>query len=40
MEDSGWEIKSAGWILLFALGILLIHLLSNWPNSKKSLANN
>lgn len=30
MKSTGWEMWSAGWILLFILAVVLIYYMSRW----------
>ena len=30
MESIGWEIRPAGWLLLFVLAVLLIYFIIRW----------
>jgi hypothetical protein len=37
MPSSGWEIRPAGWLLLFMLAVLLIHVVIHWlPDASKT----
>lgn len=30
MENTGWEMRPAGWILLFILAVVLVYYMSRW----------
>lgn len=34
MENGGWEMRPAGWILLFVLAVVLAYFLYQWLQSR------